>query len=118
MRSEWTLLDFKPGDGVTDLKQTFARNVAARQEGLVLKPLHAPYFPLLTDQGHRQASFFIKLKKDYLGDMGGERDLGDFAVIGVTSSLYTGHISILDAVPTNEPSDARMRSRSSRSWLL
>jgi DNA ligase-4 len=84
MRSEWTLLDFKPGDGVTDLKQTFARNVAARQEGLVLKPLHAPYFPLLTDQGHRQASFFIKLKKDYLGDMGGERDLGDFAVIGAS----------------------------------
>jgi DNA ligase-4 len=84
MRSEWTLLDFKPGDGVTDLKQTFARNVAARQEGLVLKPLLAPYFPLLTEQGHRQASFTIKLKKDYLGDMGGERDLGDFAVIGAS----------------------------------
>jgi len=84
MRSEWTLLDFKSGDGVTDLKQTFARNIAARQEGLVLKPLHAPYFPLLTEQGHRQASFFIKVKRDYLGDMGGERDLGDFAVIGAS----------------------------------
>lgn len=84
MRSEWTLLDFKNGDGVTDLKQTFARSVANRQEGLVLKPLHAPYFPLLTEQGHRQAGFFIKMKKDYLGDMGGERDLGDFAVIGAS----------------------------------
>ncbi|KAF2023668.1 hypothetical protein EK21DRAFT_80344 [Setomelanomma holmii] len=83
-RSEWTLLDFKTGDGMTDLKQVFARNLADRQEGLVLKPLHAPYFPLLTDHGHRQAGYFIKLKKDYLGDMGGERDLGDFAVIGAS----------------------------------
>jgi DNA ligase-4 len=84
MRSEWTLLDFKTGDGITDLKQCFARSVANRQEGLVLKPLHAPYFPLLTEQGHRQAGFFIKLKQDYFADMGGERDLGDFAVIGAS----------------------------------
>ncbi|KAL5117453.1 hypothetical protein ACEQ8H_004618 [Pleosporales sp. CAS-2024a] len=86
MRSEWTLLDFKTGDGIVDLKQAFARNIATRQEGMVLKPLHTPYFPLDTPpQGghHRQAGFFfIKLKKDYLSDMGGERDLGDFAIIG------------------------------------
>jgi DNA ligase-4 len=84
MRSEWTLLDFKTRDGITDLKQIFARTLAERQEGLVLKPLHAPYFPLLSEQGHRQAGFFIKMKKDYLGDMGGERDLDDFAVIGAS----------------------------------
>jgi DNA ligase-4 len=84
MRSEWTLLDFKTGDGMMDLKQVFARSIANRQEGLVLKPLHAPYFPLLMEQGHRQAGFFIKMKRDYLGDMGGERDLGDFAVIGAS----------------------------------
>lgn len=84
MRSEWSLLDFKTGDGITDLKEIFARNLASRQEGLVLKPLHAPYFPLLYGQGCRSPGFFIKLKKDYLGDMGGERDLGDFAVIGAS----------------------------------
>ncbi|KAH6638862.1 hypothetical protein C7974DRAFT_461246 [Boeremia exigua] len=84
MRSEWTLLDFKTGDGITDLKEIFARNLASRQEGLVLKPLHAPYFPLLYGQGCRRPGYFIKLKKDYLGDMGGERDLGDFAVIGAS----------------------------------
>lgn len=83
MRSEWTLLDFKTGGGITDLKQTFARSLAERQEGLVLKPSHAPYFALLSEQGYRQAGFFIKMK-DYLGDMGGERDLGDFAVIGAS----------------------------------
>ncbi|KAH7396272.1 hypothetical protein BKA66DRAFT_485192 [Pyrenochaeta sp. MPI-SDFR-AT-0127] len=84
MRSEWTLLDFKTRDGMTDLKQIFARNIADRQEGLVLKPLHAPYFPLLCDHGRRQAGSFIKMKTDYLGDMGGERDLGDFAIIGAS----------------------------------
>ncbi|KAH7413639.1 hypothetical protein DE146DRAFT_761920 [Phaeosphaeria sp. MPI-PUGE-AT-0046c] len=84
MRAEWSLLDFKTGDGITDLKQAFARNLANRQEGLVLKPLHSPYFPLLTDQGLRQASFFVKVKRDYLADMGGERDLGDFAIIGAS----------------------------------
>jgi DNA ligase-4 len=84
MRSEWTLLDFKTGSGLTDLKQTFARSLAERQEGLVLKPLHASYLPLLSEKGHRQSSFFVKIKKDYLGDMGGERDLGDFAVIGAS----------------------------------
>jgi DNA ligase-4 len=84
MRSEWTLLDFKTGDGIIDLKQTFARNIATRQEGLVLKPLHAPYFPLMSEHGHRQAGFFIKMKKDYLADMGGECDLGDFAIIGAS----------------------------------
>lgn len=84
MRSEWTLLNFKTGDGVTDLKEVFARNLVHCEEGLVLKPLHAPYFPLLYEQGSRRPGYFIKLKKDYLGDMGGERDLGDFAVIGAS----------------------------------
>jgi DNA ligase-4 len=84
MRSEWILMDFKTGDGITDLKQAFAQNLADRQEGLVMKPLYAPYFPLLSEQGHRQAGFFIKLKKDYIADMGGERDMGNFAVIGAS----------------------------------
>ncbi|KAF1848026.1 uncharacterized protein K460DRAFT_280120 [Cucurbitaria berberidis CBS 394.84] len=84
MRSVWTLLDFKTGDGITDLKQAFARTLADRQEGLVLKPLHTPYFPLVSEHGYLQARFFIKMKKDYLADMGGERDLGDFAVIGAS----------------------------------
>ena len=84
MRSEWSLLDFKTGDGIMDFKQAFARTVANHQEGLILKPLHAPYFPLAGDQGRRHAQFFIKVKQDLLADMGGQRDLGDFAVIGAS----------------------------------
>ena len=82
IRSEWTLVDFKSEHGITDLKQAFARSLAHRQEGLVLKPLHAPYFPLVAELGYGQPGYFIKLKKDYLADMGGERDLGDFAIVG------------------------------------
>lgn len=89
MRSEWTLLDCKAEDGLVDLKQAFARSLADRQEGLVLKPLHTPYFPLLSHESHAGASFFIKLKRDYLGDMGGERDLGDFAIIGASFDAQT-----------------------------
>ncbi|KAF2468018.1 uncharacterized protein BDR25DRAFT_335773 [Lindgomyces ingoldianus] len=84
MRSEWCLVDFKSDEGVADLKDFFARTLANRQEGLVLKPLHSPYFPLLSDTGERQPGYFIKLKRDYLSDMGGERDLGDFAVVGAS----------------------------------
>ncbi|KAF2276399.1 DNA ligase/mRNA capping enzyme [Westerdykella ornata] len=81
-RSEWYLIDFKTEDGKTDLKQAFAMSLALRQEGLILKPLHTPYFPLFSDAGHRYRGYFIKLKEDYLADMGGQRDLGDFAIIG------------------------------------
>lgn len=83
-RSDRFLIDFKDEHGVTDLKQAFAKSLADRQEGLILKPLHAPYFPLWSELGHEQSGYFIKLKKDYLTDMGGERDLGDFAIIGAS----------------------------------
>lgn len=84
IRSEWTLIDFGNDDGIVNLKQKFAESLAHRQEGLVLKPLHAPYFLLVSNIGHRNPGYFIKMKKDYLADMGGERDLGDFAVIGAS----------------------------------
>jgi DNA ligase-4 len=86
MRSEWSLLEFKTGDGIMDFKQAFARSLANHQEGLILKPLHGPYFPLAIEPGQRRrcAQFFIKVKQDYLADMGGQRDLGDFAVMGAS----------------------------------
>ncbi|KAL1593777.1 hypothetical protein SLS60_010509 [Paraconiothyrium brasiliense] len=82
VRSQWSLLDFKSEHGITDLKQAFARSLVEKQEGLILKPLGAPYFPFHSEAGVYQPGYFIKLKKDYLGDMGGQRDLGDFAIIG------------------------------------
>lgn len=64
MRSEWTLLDFETEHGITDLKQTFARTIACRQERLILKPLHAPYLSLTTGKEGRLPGYFVKLKKD------------------------------------------------------
>lgn len=87
MRSVWWLLDFKvPEHGMMDLKDAFAKSLAAKEEGLVLKPLHAPYFPLLPDLGKGHRGYFIKLKKDYLDDIGDERDLGDFALVGASKN--------------------------------
>ncbi|KAL5380644.1 hypothetical protein DPSP01_007706 [Paraphaeosphaeria sporulosa] len=82
LRSQWTLLDFNSEHGTTDLKQAFARSLVEKQEGLILKPLSTPYFPLHSAEGVYWPGYFIKLKRDYLGDMGGQRDLGDFAIIG------------------------------------
>jgi DNA ligase-4 len=56
MRSEWSLLEFKTGDGIMDFKQAFARSLANHQEGLILKPLHGPYFPLAIEPGQRRCS--------------------------------------------------------------
>ena len=84
MRARWCLIDPKLLDGLYHLKEMFALSLANREEGLVLKPLHAPYLPILSGPGRRFPAYYIKLKKDYLADMGGERDLGDFAVIGAS----------------------------------
>jgi DNA ligase-4 len=82
LRSQWTLLDFKSKYGIIDLKQAFALSLVEKQEGLILKPLGTPYFPFDSKTSVSQPGYFIKLKRDYLGDMGGQRDLGDFAIIG------------------------------------
>ena len=84
LRSQWTLLSFKDEFGTVDLKQAFACSLAHRQEGLILKPLGVPYFPLYSEVDGYRPGYFIKLKKDYLADMGGQRDLGDFAIIGAS----------------------------------
>ncbi|KAF2192007.1 hypothetical protein K469DRAFT_732063 [Zopfia rhizophila CBS 207.26] len=88
LRHEWehhmiTMISFKTEDGIIDLKQRFAQTLADCEEGLVLKPLHSPYLPLLSESGKRELGYFIGLK-DYLSDMGGEHDLGDFAIIGAS----------------------------------
>ncbi|OHE96784.1 ATP dependent DNA ligase domain-containing protein [Colletotrichum orchidophilum] len=62
--------------GVHHLRQAFAKSIAAREEGLVLKP-DDPYF----DFSENRRSFAgcpIKLKKEYIGGFG---DVGDFSVV-------------------------------------
>lgn len=79
--AEWKVVDFSDTRIATKrLMEQFAASIAERCEGLILKPCDVPYFPLGTTLGGRQQSY-IKLKKDYISDLGDE---ADFAIIGGT----------------------------------
>lgn len=81
--TEWRIADFKdPEKSRKALLDQFAMANAKRCEGLVLKPCGMPYFALHDDvEGFRHG--FIKLKKDYLSELGDEADL---AVVGASYS--------------------------------
>ena len=78
MGAEWKVVDFKRGQcAKRALVQQFAASIAERCEGLVLKPCNVPYFALERDP----MQSYIKLKKDYMADLGDE---ADFAVVGTS----------------------------------
>lgn len=81
MSSEWRIANFADAEKSRKaLLDQFAMANARRCEGLVLKPCGLPYFTLHADvDGFRHG--FIKLKKDYLSQMGDEADL---AVVGAS----------------------------------
>ena len=78
--AESKVLDFSDSDSKRKLMNHLAASVAARHEGLVLKPCGMPYFALPTESSGRTSSV-IKLKKDYIEGLGDE---ADFAVIGAS----------------------------------
>ncbi|KAK7510296.1 hypothetical protein IWZ03DRAFT_287659, partial [Phyllosticta citriasiana] len=80
---EWKLLDFATKQAQKSLVIQFTAALVQRCEGLVLKP-NASYFSLATGDPQSGYRGFIKLKKDYMTDLGGERDVADFAVIGAS----------------------------------
>jgi len=79
--AQWKVVDFADeGKSKNVLLQQFAASNAGRCEGLVLKPCGLPYFALHSrDEGYKHG--FIKLKSDYISDMGDEADL---AVVGAS----------------------------------
>ncbi|KAK2067895.1 hypothetical protein P8C59_001596 [Phyllachora maydis] len=72
------VIDLSRKAAASELCHIFARCIAARKEGLVLKP-DEPYFNFGTSS-RPYVSCVIKLKKEYIG--GGFGDVGDFAVVG------------------------------------
>lgn len=70
-------IDCKLPSAESDLRRAFAKCIASRGEGLVLKP-DATYFNFGTSWGN-SGSIAIKLKKEYIREFG---DVGDFAVVG------------------------------------
>lgn len=81
--SERTIIDFSKAEAVDRLIDHFAVSLLCGHEGLVLKPCDAPYYSL-ESQLAGPKRLFIKLKKDYMHDMGSDRDVADFAVVGAS----------------------------------
>ncbi|KAH6883508.1 hypothetical protein B0T10DRAFT_580496 [Thelonectria olida] len=99
------VIEFSSPDAAERLRETFARAITQRWEGVVLKGCDDPYFSF---NGSRP---FIKLKKDYipgLGDtadfaiIGGRRDAGDEHELGIGrlwwTSFYIGCVENKDEV--------------------
>lgn len=81
--AEWKVVDFSDAKSAKKrLTEQFAASIAERCEGLILKPCDMPYFAFGSDLGGRP-QHYIKLKKDYISDLGDE---ADFAVVGGTYS--------------------------------
>ncbi|KAK8229275.1 hypothetical protein HDK90DRAFT_493541 [Phyllosticta capitalensis] len=81
--AEWKLLDFATKQAQKSLVIQFTAALVQRCEGLVLKP-NTSFFSLGPARANSGFRGFIKLKKDYMADMGGERDVADFAVVGAS----------------------------------
>jgi DNA ligase-4 len=79
--AQWKVVDFADEEkSKRVLLQQFAASNAGRCEGLVLKPCGLPYFALHSrDEGYKHN--FIKLRADYISEMGDE---ADFAVVGAS----------------------------------
>ncbi|QDS68762.1 hypothetical protein FKW77_004974 [Venturia effusa] len=91
--AERTELGFSQPDARERLCNQFAAALCLRMEGLVLKPLQTPYFTLAGDNSGNRKSYIIKLKKDYLPEFQGERDVGDFTIVGASYDPKLAHKS-------------------------
>lgn len=86
-RVEWMKLDFSAREATNSLINQFCHAISYRFEGLILKP-NAPFFSLAKDETGSWCKGCIKLKKDYMADMGGGRDVADFAVVAASYDVH------------------------------
>ncbi|KAL0259074.1 hypothetical protein SLS55_006579 [Diplodia seriata] len=84
---EWKPLDFSEPKAKKSLLYQFSAALYYRCEGLILKP-DSPYFSLVSDETGSWCRGFIKLKQDYMTDMGGARDQADFAVVAASYDVH------------------------------
>ncbi|KOC13462.1 ATP dependent DNA ligase domain protein [Aspergillus flavus AF70] len=77
--SEQRIIDFSRSGSQSHLENIFAKGVAQRWEGFVLKGCEDPYFTIFPSQANGSMGRWIKLKKDYIPGLG---DTVDLAIIG------------------------------------
>ncbi|KAJ5908642.1 hypothetical protein N7495_001324 [Penicillium taxi] len=77
--AEQEILDFSRPDGQSRLEASFAKAIAQRWEGYLLKDCEEPYFPFYSAGTDSSFGRWIKLKKDYIPGLG---DTLDLVVIG------------------------------------
>src|SRR5207248_2070183 len=86
------IVAFSSHDAAERISEAFARAIAQRWEGIVLKGCDDPYYSFSRNKS------FIKLKKDYIpgfGDaadfviIGGRRDAGDEVELGIGKLWWT-----------------------------
>ncbi|KAF2754686.1 hypothetical protein EJ05DRAFT_130111 [Pseudovirgaria hyperparasitica] len=86
-RAERVTVDFSDPCAERRVLEHFAIARYRGHEGLILKPADAPYISLgrSSHGGETNATsprYFIKMKADYMEELGGGRDVADFAIIG------------------------------------
>ncbi|KAB2578198.1 DNA ligase ATP-dependent [Lasiodiplodia theobromae] len=84
---EWKPLDFSEPAARKSMFHQFCAALLDRCEGLILKP-NGPFFPLARDETGSWCRGFIKLKKDYMTDMGGSKDQADFAIVAASYDVH------------------------------
>ncbi|KAE8348764.1 hypothetical protein BDV28DRAFT_164085 [Aspergillus coremiiformis] len=77
--AEQWILDFCRSGSRSKLESIFAKGVAERWEGFVLKGCEDPYFTILPNRENGSSGRWIKLKKDYIPGLG---DTVDLAIVG------------------------------------
>ncbi|EPS34939.1 hypothetical protein PDE_09904 [Penicillium oxalicum 114-2] len=73
--AEQEVVDFNRTESRSQLENSFARAIAQRWEGLILKASDEPYFSIHTAGMNDRFGRWIKLKKDYIPGLGDTVDL-------------------------------------------
>lgn len=92
--AEQEVLDFSHRDSPRRLERLFAKSIAQRWEGCVLKGCDDPYFSILQNSVNTTSGRWIKLKKDYIPGLG---DTVDLALVG--AKYMPQDANALEAIP-------------------
>lgn len=99
--AEQEIFDFDRADSQHRLEASFAKAIAQRWEGYVLKASDDPYFPIYAAGVNNSFGRWIKLKKDYIPGLG---DTVDLLLVGACynaqdAAALSSRKSAMDSLP-------------------